>query len=228
MKYVTEVEVMQFDGTAKSAQEISDWANGTCIDADEPWVEYEVPDWNPEIAYGLLVHERDGIKKADRGDFVAKTASDDFYLIRKDTFVDYYQVFDYQEKRALNLEKLFETIEHDSVIGLTSLHALKEEVTRLERENRLFLGQRNLAGLKLQEYLVDLETARTERWEAESRSRELTKEVERLSSGNWTKEEIHNICHNLHGKVSIGEFAEGCRKEMLKVYGECPWPEKKE
>jgi hypothetical protein len=47
-------------------------------------------------------------------------------------------------------------------------------------------------------------------------------EIARLKAGQFTKEEIHNICHNLHGTVSVEEFAEGCRKEMVKLYGRCP------
>lgn len=48
-------------------------------------------------------------------------------------------------------------------------------------------------------------------------------EIVRLKEGNFTKEEIHNICHNLHGTVGPEEFADGCRKEMEKLYGFCPW-----
>lgn len=36
----------------------------------------------------------------------------------------------------------------------------------------------------------------------------------------------HNLCYDLHGKVGVNEFAQGCINEMIKVYGHCPliWP----
>lgn len=34
-------------------------------------------------------------------------------------------------------------------------------------------------------------------------------EIDRLKSGQLTKEEIHNLCHNLHGTVDVTGFAEG-------------------
>jgi hypothetical protein len=48
---------------------------------------------------------------------------------------------------------------------------------------------------------------------------ELLAEVERLQAGNFTKEEIHNICHNLHNTVSLEEFAAGCKAEQIRLYG---------
>ena len=51
-------------------------------------------------------------------------------------------------------------------------------------------------------------------------------ELERLRRGDFTKEEIHNFCHNLHGKVPVEEFAAGCEAEMVKLYGRCPWTER--
>lgn len=56
----------------------------------------------------------------------------------------------------------------------------------------------------------------------------LQHERKRLLAGKFTPEEIHNICHNLHGTVNAEEFAEGCRKEMEKLYGECPWTKRLE
>jgi hypothetical protein len=55
-------------------------------------------------------------------------------------------------------------------------------------------------------------------------SRALTaeKEVERLRAGNFTKEEIHDICHNLHGTVGANEFTKGCTEEQRKLYGCAP------
>lgn len=47
-------------------------------------------------------------------------------------------------------------------------------------------------------------------------------EIDRLKAGKFTKEEVHNFCHNLHGTVSVDEFADGCRAEMMKLYGQCP------
>lgn len=54
----------------------------------------------------------------------------------------------------------------------------------------------------------------------------LETENKRLKNGQFTKEEIHNICHNLHGTVNVHEFAKGCEGEMVKLYGRCPWTEK--
>lgn len=50
----------------------------------------------------------------------------------------------------------------------------------------------------------------------------LLAEVERLRSGNFSPEEIHDICHNLHGKVSARGFADGCVAEQRKLYGVAP------
>lgn len=36
----------------------------------------------------------------------------------------------------------------------------------------------------------------------------------------------HDLCHDLHGKVGVNEFAEGCRREMVKHFGSCPWDER--
>lgn len=55
---------------------------------------------------------------------------------------------------------------------------------------------------------------------------ELLAERERLLRGEFTPEEIHGICHNLHGTVSAEEFAAGCEAEMRKLYGRCPWTER--
>lgn len=47
----------------------------------------------------------------------------------------------------------------------------------------------------------------------------LAAEVERL------KEiiKMHDLCHDLHGKVGQAEFEEGCRREAIKVFGGCRW-----
>lgn len=50
----------------------------------------------------------------------------------------------------------------------------------------------------------------------------VTAERDRLLRGEFTAEEIHNICHDLHGKVSAREFADGCAAEQRKLYGEAP------
>lgn len=44
-------------------------------------------------------------------------------------------------------------------------------------------------------------------------------EIDRLKTGKFTAEEIHNFCHNLHGTVSLEEFAAGCAAEQKKLYG---------
>lgn len=53
-------------------------------------------------------------------------------------------------------------------------------------------------------------------------TRGLISECDRLLSGKFTKDEIHNICHNLHGTVSAEEFAKGCSDEQRKLYGCAP------
>lgn len=50
----------------------------------------------------------------------------------------------------------------------------------------------------------------------------LRAEVDRLKRGDWTPEEIHDICHNLHGKVDARAFADGCAAEQRKLYGCAP------
>lgn len=50
----------------------------------------------------------------------------------------------------------------------------------------------------------------------------LKDEYERLKAGEFTKEEIHNFCHNIEKTVPLEEFAERCRLEMQKLYGKCP------
>lgn len=47
-------------------------------------------------------------------------------------------------------------------------------------------------------------------------------ELERLRSGKFTAEEIHNFCHNLHGTVSAEQFADGCAAEQIRLYGRAP------
>lgn len=50
--------------------------------------------------------------------------------------------------------------------------------------------------------------------------------IRRLIAGNASKEEIHDICHNLHNCVGVEEFAEGCAKEQRKLYGTAPHADK--
>lgn len=47
-------------------------------------------------------------------------------------------------------------------------------------------------------------------------------EVLRLKEGRFTPEEIHTICHNLHGTVDAEGFADGCAAEQMKLYGCAP------
>ena len=35
--------------------------------------------------------------------------------------------------------------------------------------------------------------------------------------------DTHNLCHDLHGKVGVHEFAQGCAQEIKQHFGECPW-----
>ena len=50
--------------------------------------------------------------------------------------------------------------------------------------------------------------------------------IRRLIAGTVPKEEIHDICHNLHNCVGVEEFAEGCAKEQRKLYGSAPHADK--
>lgn len=50
----------------------------------------------------------------------------------------------------------------------------------------------------------------------------LQAEADRLKRGDFTSEEIHNVCHNLHGKVDAKAFAAGCAAEQRKLYGCAP------
>lgn len=45
---------------------------------------------------------------------------------------------------------------------------------------------------------------------------------DRLLRGEFTKEELMDICHNLHGTCSAQEFADGCAAEQRKLYGCAP------
>lgn len=46
--------------------------------------------------------------------------------------------------------------------------------------------------------------------------------IARLKAGQFTADEIHEICHNLHGTVSAQAFADGCAAEQRKLYGYAP------
>lgn len=48
------------------------------------------------------------------------------------------------------------------------------------------------------------------------------KDVARLKAGKFTAEEIHEICHSLHGTVDARAFADGCATEQRKLYGCAP------
>ena len=50
--------------------------------------------------------------------------------------------------------------------------------------------------------------------------------IRRLIAGNASKEEIDDICYNLHNCVGVEEFAEGCVKEQRKLYGSAPHADK--
>lgn len=54
------------------------------------------------------------------------------------------------------------------------------------------------------------------------RIRDLEVEIARLKRGDFTKEEIHDFCHNLHGKVTAREFCAGCEAEQRKYFNEAP------
>jgi hypothetical protein len=44
----------------------------------------------------------------------------------------------------------------------------------------------------------------------------------RLRRGNFSPEEVHNICHNLEITVPVEEFCKGCALEQKKLYGRAP------
>lgn len=51
----------------------------------------------------------------------------------------------------------------------------------------------------------------------------LVAEIRRLKRGDFTKAEIHNLCHNLHEKNSnctLAEFQEGCKEFQNKLFGD--------
>lgn len=58
--------------------------------------------------------------------------------------------------------------------------------------------------------------------EAESEIFELIKikdnEIKRLKEGNFTSEELQNLCHNLTN-CDLHAFAEGCKREQEKLFG---------
>lgn len=47
-------------------------------------------------------------------------------------------------------------------------------------------------------------------------------ESDRLKAGKFTKEELHNLCHNLHGIETARGFADGCNEEQRKFFGCAP------
>jgi len=50
----------------------------------------------------------------------------------------------------------------------------------------------------------------------------LQEEVARLKAGKFTADEIHDICHDLHGTVDAQGFADGCAIEQQRLYGCAP------
>ena len=51
---------------------------------------------------------------------------------------------------------------------------------------------------------------------------QLRAELDRLKSGEFTKEEVHNFCHNLESTVSAQEFCNGCERYQQELYGKSP------
>lgn len=78
-----------------------------------------------------------------------------------------------------------------------------------------FLAVKEADGVFIRNARADLPLALAE-------IRRLRAEVERLKRGDWTSDEIHGICHNLHGKVNAREFADGCADEQRRLYGCAP------
>ena len=52
--------------------------------------------------------------------------------------------------------------------------------------------------------------------------RKQIKELDRLRSGDFTPEEIHNFCHKLPETVSAKDFASGCMAYQTQLYGSSP------
>lgn len=47
---------------------------------------------------------------------------------------------------------------------------------------------------------------------------ELRKKIERYERGDFTRDEIHNFCHNLEKTVSLEEFKRGCKEYQNKLF----------
>lgn len=47
-------------------------------------------------------------------------------------------------------------------------------------------------------------------------------EVARLKAGQFTADEVHDICHELHNTVDAQGFADGCALEQRRLYGCAP------
>lgn len=49
----------------------------------------------------------------------------------------------------------------------------------------------------------------------------LLKEIARLKRGDFTPEEFHNLCHNLHekGVLTRADFEKGCTEYQNKLFG---------
>jgi len=45
-------------------------------------------------------------------------------------------------------------------------------------------------------------------------------EVERLKAGNFTPEELQNLCHNLSDE-DYSKFCDGCDEYQRKLFGKC-------
>jgi hypothetical protein len=69
-----------------------------------------------------------------------------------------------------------------------------------------------LAGMGSQSELMD---------SLKQENRSLKKEVERLKEGDFTPEELQNLCHNLQG-CGRAEFEEGCRRYQEQLFGPKP------
>lgn len=58
--------------------------------------------------------------------------------------------------------------------------------------------------------------------ESTDRINELTSEIERLKSGNFTMEEFQFLCHNLPNNCTKESFCNGCEEYQKKLFGSSP------
>lgn len=99
---------------------------------------------------------------------------------------------------------------------------LKSELLHEREIAELYGSQRDELSAKVARLYEELDSLKRDCEAKEAELREVRQQLQRLQDGKFTKEEIHSICHNLHGTVSAREFANGCTAEQEKLYGTAP------